>query len=229
MKIGAIVQARMNSTRLPGKVLTEVDGRPLLQFLLERIQHCSNLDEIIVATSTEELDTQIYDFCINNNYSCHRGALANVASRFYEIIKAHSFDTIVRVNGDSPLLDPQLIEQGIAHFQKRNCDLVTNTFPRSFPKGQSVEVIDAEKFCSAYLDFQDSDDFEHVTQYFYKRPEQFNIYNFSTDKTLGELQLSIDLPEDLERFQQIYKKMTLPHWQYDLDQILTIYFSLNPV
>ena len=143
--------------------------------------------------------------------------------RVYELAKEYSLDAIVRLNGDSPLLDPKLIELAIQHFLRENCDLVTNIFPRSFPKGQSVEVINAKKFLNAYLSFSNEDEYENVTPHFYNHPNQYKIYNFSFEKDLGTLQLSVDTPEDLEVFKQILSKMHRPHWEYNLEEILNIY------
>ena len=223
MKIGAIVQARMSSKRFPHKVLNEVDGEPLLQYLIERIKLCSKLDHIVVATSTDKSDQEIYNFCEKNGYACYRGSLNNVASRFYELAIEYSLDVIVRLNADSPLLDHMLIELAIQHFLRENCDLVTNTFPRSFPKGQSVEVINVKKFLNAYLSYNNEDEYEHVTFHFYNHPNQYKIYNFSFEKDLRTIQLSVDTPEDLEVFKQIISKMNRPHWEYNLEEILSIY------
>ena len=223
MKIGAIVQARMSSKRFPKKVLNEIDGKPLLQYLIERIKLCSKLEHIVIATSIDESDQEIFNFCQKYGHECYRGSLNNVASRFYELAMENSLGAIVRLNGDSPLLDHMLIELAIQHFHRENCDLVTNTFPRSFPKGQSVEVISVKNFLKAYLRFSNKEEYEHVTAHFYNHSNQYKIYNFSFEKDYRTTQLAVDTPEDFEVLKQIISKMNRPHWEYSLEEILKIY------
>ncbi len=140
MKIGVIIQARMSSQRLPDKVLTMVNGKPLLQYLLERLTHCSSIDQIVVATSEDKSDDPIAVFCHEYGALCFRGPLQNVAKRFYMALEKYNLDAFVRVCCDSPMLDQKLIDQGVKLFNGEY-DLVTNTLRRSYPVGQSVEVI----------------------------------------------------------------------------------------
>lgn len=226
MKIGAIVQARMTSERFPGKVLHKVAGKPMLQYLLERLNHCTLLDDIVVATSTEDNDTPIADFCTEGEVRHYRGPLSDVAGRFKEVLDNYSFDGFVRVNGDSPLLDQQLIDKGISIFLKGNFDLVTNVFPKTFPKGQSVEILSVKIFREAYPFMKENDEIEHVTPYFYKKKGKFKIYNFeSVDNKIG-IQLSVDTPQDMDVFVSIISKMKNPHWSYNLDEILSFYWDV---
>ena len=172
-KLGAIVQARMSSQRLPNKVLHKVAGKPMLQYLLERLEHCNCLDAIVVATSAEDSDTPIAEHCRQNGVPCYRGSLSNVAGRFNEALNIYHFDGFVRVNGDSPLLDQNLIEKAVSIFLAGDLDIVTNGQKRTYPKGQSVEVLRADTFRYAYQLMREEDEFEHVTPYFYKHAEKF--------------------------------------------------------
>jgi len=228
MKIGAIVQARMSSQRLPNKVLHEVAGKPVLQYLLERLTYCDHLDEIIVATSVEDSDQPIADFCHRNNVKYYRGPLSDVAGRFDKVLDKYKFDAFVRVNGDSPLLDQRLIEQGISLFLDGDYDLVTNIMPRTFPKGQSVEVLRTKTFKRTYRRMREKEDLEHVTRYYYQHIEEFHIKNFTLKENLNYIGLSVDTPEDLDNFVMILSNMKKPHWEYSLDDILMIYRSLMP-
>ena len=223
MKIGAVVQARMGSERFPGKVLYPVAGRPMLQYLLERLVRCGSLAAVVVATSADESDTPIETLCKARGVHCYRGSLLNVASRFQAVLGAYRFDAFVRVSGDSPLLDPKLVGKGVEMFLNGDFDLVTNVFPRSYPCGQSVEVIRADAFIRSADLMRGNDELEHVTPFFYRNRDGFRIVNFSADRDYRGMDLSVDTPEDMSRFAAIVAAMTRPHWEYGLPEILEIY------
>ena len=223
LKIGTIVQARMSSQRLPGKVLNEVNGKPLLQYILERLEKCSTIKEFLIATSLEKSDDQIEEFCSKTHVPCYRGSLTDVASRFKEILEKERWDAFVRVNGDSPLIDQQLIDIGVNLFIDGNFDLVTNVFPRSYPPGQSVEIVRASTFKKIYSRMNDSDDFEHVTKFYYRNPKEFKIFNFTSLTDYSSAHLSVDTLQDMQVFSSIIKRMTRPHWDYHLEEVLEIY------
>ena len=224
MKIGAIVQARMSSQRLPDKVLTMVNGKPLLQYLLERLTYCSSIDQIIVATSEDKSDDPIAVFCHEYGALCYRGPLQNVAKRFYMALEKFNLDAFVRVCCDSPMLDHKLIDQGVKLFNGKY-DLVTNTLPRSYPVGQCVEVIRASTFKNVYEKMSRPDHFEHVTKYYYEHSDEFRIKNFSNDKDLSNYRLVVDTPEDLKRIEKIIGSMTRPHTEYSFDDFIELYPS----
>ena len=224
MKIGAIIQARMTSQRFPGKVLYEIAGKPVLLYLLERLKYCSSLDSIVVAISSDKMDDPIHLFCQKYKIPCYRGSLGNVAERFISVLDESCFDAFVRVNGDSPLLDQRLVEQGLEIFRNNShFDVVTNVFPRTYPKGQSVEVLKSAVFRAAFPSFQENEDKEHVTTFFYRNNGNFKIINFYSEKNNGHIQLSIDTPQDMNIFERIISSMTRPHWEYNLDDILELY------
>jgi len=222
MKIGAIVQARMSSERLPGKVLCKVKGKAILEYVLERINCCKGLDTVVIATSKDDSDTLISNFCKERGVECYRGSLLNVAGRFKEALDIYNFDAFVRVNGDSPLLDHRLIEKGVGIFLQGDFDVVTNTLIRTYPKGQSVEILRGDVFRSAYELMRKDDEFEHVTRYFYENKDDFRIFNFESSQNRSGIQLSIDTHEDLNRFASIVSRMKRPHSQYRLSDILQL-------
>ena len=150
----------------------------MLQYLLERLNHCHYLDPIIVATSIDDRDSPIVDFCELFGVTCHRGSLKNVAGRFKEVLDIYELDSFVRINGDSPLLDQRLIEKGIDVFITSDFDIVTNAQERTYPKGQTVEILRTETFRYGYELMRKKDEFEHVTPYFYNHPDDFKIHNF---------------------------------------------------
>ncbi len=227
MKIGAIIQARMSSSRRPGKLLYEVAGKPMLQYVLERLQHCRNLDGQVVATSTQDDDTPIANFCDRFGISVYRGDLANVARRFLEVIELLRFDAFVRISGDSPLLDQQLVDQAVDCFRSGSFDMVTNLMPRSYPEGQSVEVIKSGVFRAAYVAMNSPVHFEHVTPWFYEHHEDFKMLNLGAPHDWSDIHLAVDTEEDMKTFAGIVARFDQPHWQYGLSEIIEIYESLN--
>jgi len=214
MKIIAIIQARMSSKRYPGKVLNLISGKSLLQYILESLDLIPEISEVVVATSTEKSDNKIQDFCDNYEIQCFRGSLNNVADRFASLIKEYECDAFVRINGDSPLIDYRLIKKGINIYCKGGYDFVTNALVRTFPKGQSVEVVKSDIFLDINLKKLSSDELEHVTAYFYNNKDQFNIYNFNSKKIFGNIQLSVDTNTDMKIFENIIQNLNKPHWQY---------------
>jgi spore coat polysaccharide biosynthesis protein SpsF (cytidylyltransferase family) len=223
LKIGAIVQARMSSQRLPGKVLQEVKGKPILQYIIERLEHCCTIKEFVIATSRERSDNQIEEFCSKKHVPCYRGSLNDVAGRFKEILEKERWDAFVRVNGDSPLIDQHLIDNGVNLFIDGNFDLVTNVFPRTYPSGQSIEIVRANTFKEIYSQMNDSDDFEHVTNFFYRNPKEFKIINFTSLTDYSSVHLSVDTLQDMQVFSGIIKRMTRPHWDYHVEEVLVMY------
>ena len=219
-----IIQARMNSTRLPNKVLYQINGKPLLKYLIERLTSIVE-GELCIATSDHTKDDEIEDLCLIEKVPCFRGSLKDVANRILIAATNYKTDAFVRINGDSPLMDPKVIEEGIEIYQNGNYDLVTNVFPRSFPIGQSVEVIRTKTFEYVYEKMSSSDHFEHVTKYFYDNPDEFKIKNFKNDQDLNSYRLVVDTPEDLDCIKKIIGRMTRPHTEYSLDELIELYPS----
>lgn len=224
MKVGAIIQARMSSRRLPGKVLRPAAGRPLLDYLLDRLERCRELDAVVLATSTEPSDDPVEEFCRERGLPCHRGPLEDVAGRFRAAAELFGFDAFVRVNGDSPFLDPGLVDGGVERFRRERPDAVTNVLVRTFPTGQSVEVFDAGAFARGYQRMRDAEHLEHVTLFFYQHPEEFRIVGFvaGEGEDWSSRRLSIDMPADFERFEAMLARMERPHWSYGWREVLKL-------
>jgi spore coat polysaccharide biosynthesis protein SpsF len=221
-----IVQARMSSRRLPGKVMREAMGKPLLAYLIERIARARRASGWLVATSKERDDDPIAAWCQRAKVEIYRGPLDNVAARFLGAARARQVRSFVRVSGDSPLLDPEILDRTIALFEGSDCDLATNVFPRSFPKGQSVEVVGTDALEQVVADSLDPDDLEHVTSFFYRHPDRFKIRNLPNSRDVSSVQLSVDSPEDFEAFQAVLTRMDRPHWTYGLDELLALRESI---
>lgn len=223
----AIIQARMNSKRFPGKVLCEINGKPLLAYLIETVKQCRSLGAIFVATSAERSDDAVQDFCSRSNVPCFRGGQNNVAGRFKDILEIRRTSFFVRLCGDSPLLDFRLIDDAVRLYESGHYDVVTNLFPRSFPKGQSVEVLNTDTYLSAYEQFDREEDFEHVTKFFYRNAEGLRIRNVALKENLSEVNLSVNTSDDLEIFERIISHMHRAHWTYELKEIVELYNQVS--
>ncbi len=223
MDISIIIQARIGSSRLPGKVLERVARKPILQYVVERVARCRGAGVAVVATSTEAADDPIAKFCEKQNVACFRGPLEDVAERFRRTLEAYPCDAFVRVNADSPLLDPHIVDRGIDLFRRGGLDLVTNTFPRTYPSGQSVEVVNAETFRRACEQMRDPEDREHVTRYFYRNADAFRILNFTSGRDCTGVHMAVDEPRHLKTFAAIVARMQRPHWEYPLGELLELY------
>lgn len=197
MRVGALVQARMSSRRLPKKVLRQLGDKPLLGHLLQRLSTVPRLYIVAVATSIEQSDDPIEAFCASNGVACHRGGLGDVARRLLDAASAFGLDAFVRVCGDSPLLAPSLVGRAVDLFLASQPDLVTNCLPKRFPAGQSVEVVSVHALTRAYAQFACADHYEHVTKFLYEHADHFTIQRIETDVDYSGVHLAVDTPEDL--------------------------------
>ena len=213
----------MSSQRLPNKVLCSIKDKVVLQYVIERVNNCRLLQGAVVATSTEKEDDRIADFCNKEGIDCYRGSLDNVASRFKEVSDRYHLDSFVRISADSPLIDQRIIDEAMEIFTQGDYDIVTNILKRTYPKGQSVEVLKSSAFRSGYGLMLEEEELEHVTSYFYKNPNKFRIFNLALEQDFSNLRLSLDTPRDLEVITSIIKRMKKPHWQYELKDILEIW------
>jgi spore coat polysaccharide biosynthesis protein SpsF len=207
-------------------MLMELDGRPALEYSLERLDHAKSLDAVMVATSTQPADDAIARHCAAARVRCHRGAHDDVATRLLEAAEAAGLDALVRVNGDSPLLDQALVDRGVRLFRQGGRDLVTNVHPRSFPRGQSVEVIDCAALRAA-LPRLSGQDREHVTSGLYRDPGKLTIENFDAGNEGvgpdgGDTRLVLDTPEDARSIAAILGAMSRPPWQYRWTEVLAL-------
>lgn len=227
MKIGFIIQARMSSQRFPGKMMHALSGKPLIQYLTERLERCPIPHETVLTTSTDSEDKALEDFCREKGLPCVRGSLENVAERFKNVLDQHPFDFFVRINGDSPLLDPYLIEKGVHLYEKEEADLITNVHPRSYPRGQSVEVVRTQTFLKTFPSLQSKPDQEHVTRYFYEHSKKFKILNFSSDNNQGQERLCVDTQDDMNQLSDIINHMDKPHWTYSWESLLKLKNEIN--
>jgi len=220
MKVVAIVQARVGSTRLPGKVLKNVIGRPMIELLLTRLSQSKELDEIVVATSEVPENDKLQSTVESLGYRCTRGSEKNVLRRFYDSAKFVDADIIVRINGDCPLIDPELVDKCIKGFKKSNVDYFSNTYPRTYPDGLDVAVISFKSIEQANNEVTSNFDREHVTSYI------INSGNFKKSsirhmKDLSNLRWTVDDPEDLVVVTNIFKHFS-PNVNFNWEEVLEL-------
>jgi spore coat polysaccharide biosynthesis protein SpsF len=223
MKTGAIIQARMSSERFPGKVLHTIAGKPMLAYLLESLRHSTKLSGIVVATSDHAADQPVADFCAAAGVACFRGSLHDVAGRFKDALAVYGFDVFLRVCADSPLLDWRLVDRAFEVFSLGNFDMVTNVLPRTYPRGQSVEVLRTDMFIAACPAMHEPEDREHVTSFFYKNPKHYTIHSIHLPDDHSFVRLCVDTADDMRVVSSMISQMEKPHWQHSLAELLELH------
>jgi len=199
-----------------------VAGQPLLGYLLDRLEKIENKQRVVVATSEDNSDDPINLYCDTRQIECLRGPLNNVAERIYQALQKTHAKAFVRISADSPLLDPALVEKAQKVFFRTKAELATNVLRRTYPKGMSVEVVDTTAFQKAYVKMTDVEDREHVNRIFYREPDIWRIAEFSSEKDLHRINLSVDTESDFQNFKRIIARMQRPHWTYGLNEILRL-------
>lgn len=227
MTLGAVVQARMRSTRLPGKVLRELGGRAILERLLDRLSRARSLERIVVATSVDPSDDAVADLCDRLAVACHRGPLEDVAVRFADACERYQLSAFVRVSADSPFLDPAIVDLVVAALDP-GVDVATNVHPRTFPRGQSVEAVDAKAFRRALALMGLPGDREHVTPAMYRNADRFTIRNVLAATDDSDLRMVIDDAADLERAERAVARMSKDPAEHGLGEMIRIYRDLPP-
>lgn len=213
----AIIQARMSSSRLPGKILLEIGGKPMLAWAVERAEMANTIDRVVVATTIDPSDDSVEAFCLARGYACTRGSLHDVLDRYVQTVRQFNADVIVRLTADCPLLDPDLLDQTVAAHQ--GLDFVANRLPppwgRSYPIGLDVEVVTRPALERAWAETTEKHHREHVMPYFYDdlpdnalpqgketlvrtvTPRGFRIGLLHHSRNFGALRWTVDTPEDL--------------------------------
>ena len=202
--IGCIIQARMGSSRLPGKVMMELNNsKSLLYYVIKQHQFCNEIDKIVVATTDQKNDDIIENYVNKLGIECYRGDSNNVLDRFFQCAKKYSFPTIVRITADNPFNDPTIVDSVIKKFKSNNFDYITNSKPRTFPQGISVEVFSFKTLEIAWNNEKLPSEKEHVTPYMYNNPKNFKIHNYSSSNNLSHLRWTVDRKNDYELSKKI--------------------------
>ena len=215
MNVHCIIQARLGSTRLPGKVLMEIEGKPLISYLLERLKKCHGLDNIILAIPENDAG----EFNGELVADIYTGDELDVAARFAGALKAYPCEAFVRVCADSPLLDPILVDEAIQLYKMKRPDIACNIHPRRFPLGQCVEVVKTATFLEERVHFTQSDR-EHVTSFFYNHSNDYDIENFEYVKNLCKSSMVVDTQQECDRVKNIIERLNGPHISYGWQELL---------
>ena len=206
----AIVQARMASTRLPGKVLADIEGRPLLVREIERAKRAQTLQELVVATTIEAGDDPIAQLCMEHGYACCRGSVLDVLDRFYQAAVLHGAEIVVRLTGDCPLIDPGLIDQAVAALVESDppVDFVANRLPneKTYPVGTDVEVCTFAALERTWVEATEAHQREHVMPYLYEDPNRFRTLLLQSDTDYSHYRWTVDTQDDLELVRQIFAR-----------------------
>ena len=206
--IGCIIQARMGSSRLPGKVMLNIDKKnPVIYYVIEQLKHCKNLEDIVVATTRLKKDDVIVEYLERKGIKVYRGSSSDVLDRYYKCAKQFSFSKIVRITCDDPLVDPEIVDKIINKFTSNNYDYVSNIIKRTFPYGTEAEIFSFKSLERAWKNSKALYDREHVTPYFYKKNNKFKIANFSFHSDLSKLRWTLDTKKDMIIIKKIIKKI----------------------
>lgn len=203
--IVGILQARSSSSRLPGKVLAEIEGVPMLLRQIERTARAHRLDKLVVATSSETEDDALANLCAQAGVACHRGALHDVLDRIYRCAKAENADWVVRLTGDCPLIDPAVIDLVIGEALSQNADYATNAVEATWPDGLDVEVARIEALQAAWEDATLPSEREHVMPFIRNNPDRFRVVHVRQEQDLSALRWTVDEPEDLAFVRSVYR------------------------
>jgi spore coat polysaccharide biosynthesis protein SpsF len=240
----AIIQARMSSSRLPGKVLREIAGKPMLAHVVQRTQRAASVHQVIVATTRDESDDLVADFCLDYQIPFYRGSMHDVLDRYYQAAKQYQAQIIVRITADCPLIDPQVIDETVFGFLKVSFstdpththnfpamtdlpyDFAANRLPppwgRTYPIGLDTEVCNMPALEIAWREAAEKHQREHVMPFFYEQPERFRIFHLDYCADYGSLRWTVDTPEDLEMIRKIFA-LTAPQEPGSWLEILELY------
>ena len=229
-EIGIVILSRYNSSRLPGKALMKLVGKPVLTYIVERLSRVVPLDHIVLATSSEKSDDPIADFAKAEGISCFRGSLDNVSERFFQAAYSKGWDYAARINGDNIFVDINVLSDMLALARDDKYDFISNVKGRTFPKGMSIEIVRVAYYQGVLPHINETAAYrEHVTLYLYEQALQDTHYyylNHALPKASG-IQLALDTREDFERSESIIREFKKEQWTYNMEEIMNILKHIN--
>lgn len=222
----AILQARMSSSRLPGKVMRPLAGAPMIARQIERLRRAASLDRIVVATSQEPSDHPLAEYLASTGVDVYRGSLSDVLGRFVACAEHFTLEgPIVRLTADCPLADPELVDACVALHLREGADFTSNDQHRTFPRGLDVEVFNREGLDAAGRDATDPYDREHVTPFFYRNPERFRLAELTQARDDSGLRWTVDTPQDFAYVERVYAALYAAKPGFTSDDIRALPFS----
>lgn len=220
MRIFAIVQARMGSTRLPDKVMKPIGEKPMIELLLARLAKAKRVTGIIVATSVDPRNAPLVEFVHKLGYDCEIGSENDVLDRYAQAARKHAADVVIRITGDCPLVDPKLVDDAVAHFVGGGFDYLCNNYPPSYPDGLDIEVFSATALFRAHAEAREIFEREHVTPYF-RRPGLFLTATVGAKEDLSALRWTVDEPADFEVVSRVFAHFA-PRWDFSWREVLEL-------
>lgn len=215
----AIIQARMGSTRLPGKVLMKLAGRSVLAHVLERASAAKGLTQAVVATTMADADAAIVDECSRLGVGVYRGSEEDVLDRYFRAAEKFGAERIVRITSDCPLYDGGLLDRMLTKF---NADYMSNVLRRTFPRGLDTEIFTFANLKRAHREAKESREREHVTPYFYQHPELFRLQSYEEAPDLSAHRWTLDTAEDWELIQRVYAALYRPRRIFTTGEVLNL-------
>ncbi len=207
MNIDCIIQARLGSTRLPGKILKEIKGKPMVSYVLEQASKSKYINKVIIASTTNPYDKKLIEKVKELGYNVYIGSENDVLDRYYQTAKHFGTKVIVRVTSDCPLIDPEVIDKVIEAFQKNECDYCSNVQPPTYPDGLDVEIFSFKALEIAWNEAKLMSEREHVTPFIWKNQDKFKIFNVINEKDYSHLRITVDEMEDFELITKIIEKL----------------------
>jgi spore coat polysaccharide biosynthesis protein SpsF len=203
----AVVQARMGSTRLPGKVLMPLAGRPVLDQVVTRVSAAGRIDDVVIATSDLPGDDAIDDYCRARGWTCVRGSETDVLSRYAVAVRDSAAGIVARVTSDCPLFSPRILDDMLAAFDPLNMDYMSTNWPeRTFPVGLDCEIMRGDALLAIAETATDPYDREHVTSHFYRNPDWFRLAGHRCAQPLAHLSITLDTPDDYDRLVMLLER-----------------------
>ena len=194
----------MGSTRLPGKVLKDIAGRPMLSYQMERLRRVKRVERIVVATTDQPADDVVERFCQKEKIACVRGSEHDVLARYHLAIERFPADVVVRITADCPLIDPAIVDEAIAAYEP---DYVSNMLEKTYPYGLAVEVFSAQALREAHREAKDPAEREHVTPFNWRRPQRYRFKSLTMTPNLSHHRWTVDTPEDFELVSRLLKTL----------------------
>lgn len=216
----AIIQARLGSTRLPGKVLLDLEGKPVLEHVIERVKSSKNTQDVVVATTINKDDLEIVKLCANLGISVYCGSEDDVLDRYYQAARLFKAEHIVRITSDCPMIDPKIIDNLIALHLQESADYTSNTLTETYPDGQDVEVVTFGALKQVWKSANLASEREHVTPYILNNPHIFKCVNLEYKKNLSQKRWTLDNPEDYEFIKIVYKNLCNKNQLFGMEEIL---------
>lgn len=218
----AIIQARMGATRLPGKVLLDLEGTTVLEHVINRVKASKLVDLVVVATTVDKKDLKIAALCAELGVSVYCGSEADVLDRYYQAAKLFKAENVVRITADCPVMDPQVIDEVLALHLRTKADYTSNTLKETYPDGQDVEVFTFEALKYAWKHARLASEREHVTPFVRKHSELFTYATLEYKEDLSNKRWTLDNAEDFEFLKQVYKHLYLKNNLFGMDDLLAL-------